>query len=166
MRWSDQALGIVDSERKITTAQEQHSTKNQYFLSPEHQNSIFSVPGKPKLDIFCFRSTKNQYFLSQEHMSTKNQYFLFPEHQKSIFSIPGARKINIFCPRITKNQYFLSPEHQKSIFPRASDLSLFGRAKRSLSRIPSVLSRIPSALTFFLCFFIDCTTIFKIHAEK
>ena len=92
---------------------------------PEHQKSIFSVPGAPKINIFYPRSTKNQYFLS-------------PEHQKSIFSIPGAPKINIFypgapkinifCPQSTKNQYFLSPwqstknqyllspEHHNSIF--------------------------------------------------
>ena len=120
------------------------STKNQYFLIPEHQKSIFSIPGAPKINIFYPRSTKKSIFLSPEHpksifsipgaqkinilrpRSTKNQYFLSPEHQKSIFSIlehqksiffvPGAPKINIFCPQSTKNQYFLSPVHHTSIF--------------------------------------------------
>ena len=72
------------------------STKNQYFLSLEHQKSIFSVPrapkinifypGAPKINIFCPRSTKNQYFLSP-WQSTKNQYLLSPEHHNSIFSL-------------------------------------------------------------------------------
>ena len=50
------------------------STKNQYFLSPEHQKSIFFVPGAPKINIFYPQNTKNQYFLS-------------PEHHNSIFSL-------------------------------------------------------------------------------
>ena len=45
------------------------TTENQYFQSPEHQKSIFSVPGVPKINIFSPRSTKNQYFLSQEHQT-------------------------------------------------------------------------------------------------
>ena len=81
------------------------STKNQYFLSPEHQKSIFSVPGAPKINIFCPRTTKNQYFVS---WSTKSQYCLSPEHQTSIFSVPRARKINIFYPQSTTIQYFHS----------------------------------------------------------
>ena len=87
MRWSDQALGIVDSERKITTAQEQHGSKNQYFLSLERQN---------------------QYFLFPDHQKS---IFFTLEHEKSIFSVPGPPKINILCPRSTKKQYFRSPEH-------------------------------------------------------
>ena len=60
------------------------NTENQYFLSldhqksifsiPEHQKSIFFVPGAPNINIFCPQSTKNQYFLS-------------PEHHNSIFSL-------------------------------------------------------------------------------
>ena len=57
------------------------STKNQYFLSPEHQKSIFSipehqksiflVPRAPKINIFCPQSTKNQCFLSPEHHNSR-----------------------------------------------------------------------------------------------
>ena len=42
-----------------------------------------TLPGPPKTNIFCPRTTKNQYFLS-------------PEHQKLIFSVPGPPKPNIF----------------------------------------------------------------------
>ena len=45
------------------------STKNQYFLPPDHPKSIFSVSGTSKINIFCSRTTKNQYFLS---WNTKN----------------------------------------------------------------------------------------------
>ena len=91
------------------------STKNQYFLIPEHQKSIFSIPGAPKINIFYPQSTKNQYFLALETKneyflsgSTKNQYFWSPEHHKSIFSVPMA-------------------EHEKSIFsiPRAPQFNIF-----------------------------------------
>ena len=83
------------------------STKNQYFLSPEHQKPIFSVPGPPKINIFYPRSTKNQYFLSPEYQKS---IFYVPEHQKLISTVPGAQKINIFCQQGTKNQYSLFPE--------------------------------------------------------
>ena len=87
---------------------------NQPRTSKNVPKSIFSVPGAPKINIFCPWSTKNQYFLSLEH-------------QESIFSVPGAPKINIFYPWSTKNQYFLSPEHEKSIFsiPRAPKFNIF-----------------------------------------
>ena len=62
------------------------STRNQYFLIPEHQKSIFSIPRASKINIFCPWSTKNQYFLSP-WQSTKNQYLLSPEHHNSIFSL-------------------------------------------------------------------------------
>ena len=78
------------------------STKNQYFLIPEHQKSIFSVPRSPKINIYCPRTTEIQYFWSLDH-------------QKSIFTIPGASKINIFCLQATKKHYLVSPDHQKSI---------------------------------------------------
>ena len=83
------------------------STKNQYFLMPEHQKSIFSipehqksifsVPGAPKINIFYPLTIKNEYFLSLEHQKS---IFSIPEHQKSIFF----------------RQYLLSPEHHNSIF--------------------------------------------------
>ena len=124
--------------------------KNQYFLSPEYQKSIFSFPGTPKINIFAPRSTKNQYFSPQ---SIINQYFLSLERQKSIFSIPGAPKINIFypgapkinifCPRGTKNQYFLSPEHEKSIFsiPRAPQFKDFSlRIRITNNQSPSAVA--------------------------
>ena len=71
------------------------STKNQYFLSLEHQKSIFSVPGAPKINIFYPGAPKINIFCPR---STKNQYFLSPEHEKSIFSIPRAPQFNIFTP--------------------------------------------------------------------
>ena len=79
------------------------NTKNQYFLSPEHQKSIFSIPRAPKINIFCPRSTKNQYFLSLEHQKS---IFSIPEYQKSMFSVPGTPKINIFYPRASKINIF------------------------------------------------------------
>ena len=42
------------------------TTRNQYFLSPEHQKSIFSVP-EHQINIFFPGRAKNLFFLSLEH---------------------------------------------------------------------------------------------------
>ena len=77
---------------------------------------MFSVPGGPKIIIFCSWSTKIQYFLSQEHQKS---IFSVPgtpkinilEHQKSILSVRKP-EINISFSQSTTNQYLLTPDHQ------------------------------------------------------
>ena len=79
------------------------STKNQYFVIPDHHKSTFFVPGAPKINIFRPRVPKINIFCPR---NTKNQYFLSPEHQKSIFSVPRKRIINIFYRQSATIQYF------------------------------------------------------------
>ena len=87
--------------------------KNQYFLSPDHDKSIFSLPGSLKINTFCPRTTKNQYFLSLDN-------------QKSIFLISVALKINIVRPQNTKKSIFSVPGTKINIFcPRPPQVNMF-----------------------------------------
>ena len=88
------------------------NTKNQYFLILEHQKSIFSIPGAPKINIFCPRGTKNQYFFSViKNLSVSGApkiNIFWPRTRKSIFSVPRPLKINKSIlsvrNRLTNNQ--------------------------------------------------------------
>ena len=65
-------------------------------MSPDHQKSIFCVPGPPKINIFSPRITKIK--------------------QKSLFSFSGRQKVNMFSPGPPKINIVCSADHQKSIF--------------------------------------------------
>ena len=67
----------------------------QYFLSPDHYNSIFSFSGPLKFNIFSLWTTKIQYCLS-------------PDHKNSIFSVSGPLEFNVFFLWTTRIQYLLS----------------------------------------------------------
>ena len=111
---------VLASKRVPPFSWRLRSTKNQYFLIPEHQKSIFSIPGAPKINIYC-------------PQSTKKSIFSYPRAPKINILCPRASKLNIFCSLNTKNQYFLFTGHQKSILLVRHQKSIF-----SVPRAPKI----------------------------
>ena len=67
---------VIDFAANLLSFPFQKSTKIDFSVPTlDRFASIFSVPGAPKIYIFC-------------PQTTKNQYFLFPGHQRLIFFIP------------------------------------------------------------------------------
>ena len=72
----------------------------------DHQKSIFSFPGAPKINNFSTLTTK---------LDLKSLFCVSGRPNINVF-YPGSPKINILRSQTTKFQYFMSPGHQESIF--------------------------------------------------